>query len=440
MSSKVWTYFLIDRSNAKFATCKICKTIISRGGEGKNASTSPLLNHLRRHHKKEHDNIVIETNEKTPSASTQMKITDFKKWDIHDKRAQNIHILIGEMICLDNQPLSIVENRGFKRLIEKIVLAYNIPSRTFLRDNVISRIFDSLSSKVSDLLLKSSYLSLTSDIWTCCHTNVTAHFISEDWEQHILVLSCENFNGSHSGSLISQKIFSSLNKWGIDRNKVHLVIRDSAANMKKGIRDCDFDSESCFSHTLQLVINDALKSQRAVSDMITISRKIVSHFNHSSQACDELSTIQEELSEELLKVVQDVPTRWNSTFYMLGRLLKLRRSITIFSNENTNYSSNLTNNQWDLLKSTVSLLKPFEEITRAVSLEFSLISDVDPFIRTLKNFLGKTENLYGVGTLIDQLKIELEERFKMVLRNPNYLNATFLDPRYKIAFFDDEPY
>ena len=35
------------------------------------------------------------------------------KWDINDARAQRVHKFMMEMIALDNQPFSLVEDLGF---------------------------------------------------------------------------------------------------------------------------------------------------------------------------------------------------------------------------------------------------------------------------------------------------------------------------------------
>ena len=42
------------------------------------------------------------------------------------------------------------------------------------------------------------------------------------------------------------------------------------------------ESISCFLHSLQLVLHDAIFVQRKIVDIIAKCRKIVSHFNHSS--------------------------------------------------------------------------------------------------------------------------------------------------------------
>lgn len=62
-------------------------------------------------------------------------------------------------------------------------------------------------------------------------------------------------------------------------------------------------------YTFQLVVTEALKSQRTIIDLIAASRKIVTHFNHSPAACYKLKAIQGELNKPTLKLVQEVQTR-----------------------------------------------------------------------------------------------------------------------------------
>jgi len=64
------------------------------------------------------------------------------------------------------------------------------------------------------------------------------------------------------------------------------VPRDSGANiiMIKGLNLASVPNFSCFAHTLQLVIDDGIKSQRAVSDVSARPRKVATHFNNSVPA------------------------------------------------------------------------------------------------------------------------------------------------------------
>jgi len=51
-----------------------------------------------------------------------------KQWDINDARAKAVHQRLGEMITLDYQPMSIVEDMGFGRFVNILELKYNLPS------------------------------------------------------------------------------------------------------------------------------------------------------------------------------------------------------------------------------------------------------------------------------------------------------------------------
>ena len=55
--------------------------------------------------------------EKDLSTSKQLSLMEVqdrgRKWDINDARAQRVHKFVMEMIALDNQPFSLVEDLGF---------------------------------------------------------------------------------------------------------------------------------------------------------------------------------------------------------------------------------------------------------------------------------------------------------------------------------------
>ena len=61
-------------------------------------------------------------------------------WDINDPRAQRVHRLIGEMIAIDTQPFSIVENEGFTNLLKALEPRYSLPSRRYMTETVLPRI------------------------------------------------------------------------------------------------------------------------------------------------------------------------------------------------------------------------------------------------------------------------------------------------------------
>ena len=68
------------------------------------------------------------------------------------------------------------------------------------------------------------------------------------------MLSVEELQGSHTGSNICEKFNAMLIEWKIEKENVHLVLRDNASNMDKAMRDAGVASYGCFAHSLHLLL------------------------------------------------------------------------------------------------------------------------------------------------------------------------------------------
>ncbi|XP_069963284.1 zinc finger BED domain-containing protein 4-like [Bactrocera oleae] len=301
--------------------------------------------------------------------------------------------------------------------------------------------YDRIYEKIKRNISSAFAISVTSDIWTCLHNNAsflsfTAHWISPEFKLEHGVLAIKPFSGSHTGENIAMELNNIANRWDIEHTKIHLFIHDSGANIVKGVRLAKYDSARCFLHTLQRAINESLKIQTEVTATIAAGRRLVTHFNHSGLAQEKLLRIQKELSLPEHQLVQDVSTRWNSTFYMIERLLEQKRAISLYVADHDTLI-NLTAQQWNLMEQCINLLKPFEEITKITSFGLSCVSEVIPHVTALKKYLDKTgteQRTPDLSHMRASLKAELETRFTSISQDSNYLIATYLDPRFKTNY------
>ena len=230
------------------------------------------------------------------------------------------------------------------------------------------------------------YLSCTTDIWSSVAQDsmlsLTAHCIDSDFSRVSMVLQSATFNTSHTGENIATLITTCLNTWSVE-DKLACIVRDNGANFVAGLRNANLPNIPCLAHTLQLVIDDGVLAQPCVINLFAASRKLVGHFKCSNVNLHALGCIQDQFNLKKHCLIQDEPTRWNTSYYMLDHLIEQRQAICAECRVN----SELSAQQWQLAEKVVKVLKPFEEATVAVSSEGASAALTIPIVNSLKHFL-----------------------------------------------------
>ena len=152
------------------------------------------------------------------------------------------------------------------------------------------------------------------------------------------------------------------NEYGI-LAKVFVILRDNASNMARAMRVGGYTTYGCFAHSEQLCLTKVYENQRATNDMVHRVRKIVSHFHKSAKGTEQLQKIQVSLNLPQHKLIQDVETRWNSTYYMLKRIIEQRASISQYLEDHDVSVRPLDGNDWKLAKALTTVFHTFEEVS-----------------------------------------------------------------------------
>jgi hypothetical protein len=465
--SLVWKYFTASTSDSSLTLCNLCNAKVSRGGTtSKRQTTTGMLNHLKNKHQTEYESETKKKCQQQKRAASPSNLAGSSKskprqmtlietiqktqvWDISSPKAKAIHAKIAEMIAVDIQPISIVENQGFKRLMGKVCPNYNIPSRKYFAEVILPDIYTKLFAKIKDLVSASNYLSLTTDIWTATTANkafisLTAQWLSPNFELNRAVLRVKHFPESHSALNISEELHTCLNSFDIPFTKVHVVLRDKGANMVAGVRESGLTSLTCFIHMLQLCISSAILSQQSVSNILSTCRALATHLNHSPKATYQFEMLQKQLGLSTHKLKQDVRTRWNSTYYMLQRFLEQRPVIAAYTavtaDQNLADTNQISAYQWTIIEKLVNLLKPFEELTLENSQHNATSSLIIPSILALELFIkkvidtdkNKPGNFSGIITMAEVLQNSLKTKSETYLSNKLLAISTFIDPRFKL--------
>ncbi|XP_056391730.1 zinc finger BED domain-containing protein 4-like isoform X2 [Hyla sarda] len=396
--SAVWKYFTISEKDIKFAICNICSAEISKGGAvARHFSTTGLIYHLKARHPNQHAEYSQATKLKTPTSTTPSIATAFervKKFANDSAKAQDITEKLIEFIALDDQPFSVVEDIGFRRLLGHIEPRYTLPSRRYLAETCLPKMFDRIAKHIHELMSTDiPAISFTTDIWSSDVSptsllSLTAQWIDTDFNLKNILLHAQKFVGSHTAAAISETLETMLETWHIDKSKVHLIVRDNARNMVKAMENSGIQSIPCMAHTLQLAVNEGVLSQRSISEITATGRKIVGHFKHSILAYSRLQDVQVQFGMPPTRLQQDVATRLNSTYYMLESLIDLKRVLAAYMSDHE-LPVTLSSHQWMLMENIVSLLAPFEQLTKEISSSNASVAEVITLITALKRLLAK---------------------------------------------------
>ena len=122
--SPVWEFYCLSE-DTKYAICKACNMLVSRGGgTTKSYNTTNLVAHLKANHADEYAKFTELKTKKDSERETARKdrtrsggigglrqltlhgsTERVQQWDINDTRATSIHKRLREMIALDCQPV-----------------------------------------------------------------------------------------------------------------------------------------------------------------------------------------------------------------------------------------------------------------------------------------------------------------------------------------------
>lgn len=229
--------------------------------------------------------------------------------------------------------------------------------------------FKKTKETVQSQLQQSKYIALSTDGWSSKpndnYLTVTAHFIGEDAELKSYMLECAQFSDRHTAENLANLVKQIAEEWNIS-NKIVAVSSDNASNIKGAIKHNNWKQIPCFAHTLNLVVQNALLK---IKDTQIKTKNIVELFKRSPLACERLRTMQENLGEPMLKVKQDIVTRWNSTYDMFQRVLEIRNSLLSTLAIDYSATSTLNNEDIEVITAATELLSVFKDVTEEMSSE-----------------------------------------------------------------------
>jgi hypothetical protein len=144
-------------------------------------------------------------------------------------------------------------------------------------------------------------------------------------------------------------------------------------------------------------------------------------------------------------VIADNSTRWNSTYSMIHRALKLRTQIMLFCAMNTTdlKEDTLSQDEWTELEAIKSILRPFQEVTKWLegnvkNAHHGSIWEALPAIKLLLVHLEEQKEVHRTNYITTSVNLawtKLEEYYQLMDDTPAYAVALFLHPKFRFNYF-----
>lgn len=275
-------------------------------------------------------------------------------------------------------PLSLVDHESFKTFVSLLDPRYVVPCRKTL-NSMLERKHEDMKKKLKNDLKDLKDISITHDGWTSMNTEsfetFTGHFISQDWQLKSVAVETIKVEGSHTAEHIARNVQKVQQTWV--PNMKPIAVTDNAANEQKAFEILKWHRFGCYGHRINRIVSAALQVP-AISHIVGKGRKLVTYFHQSSSATDLLKVKQASILTGGAvghKLVQDVATRWNSTYLMLNRIMEQIPAIMATVTDPTlskSAASSLKNYVYSFEEQTtveklVEVLQPFYMATNIIS-------------------------------------------------------------------------
>lgn len=331
----------------------------------------------------------------------------------HETQVKLTSSLVNNLLIGCGLPVSLVEKEAFRRFFLDVDPKYRLPSRCHVTDKLIPQAKEKQVVNVNSQLEEARHVSLTVDIWTDrrmhSYIAITVHLFI-NWEAKSHLLHFKAFKGSHTGARIAAEVEKAIDEHGL-RGKVVHIVSDNASNMRKafellqqkavedgGVEDEgtmpvgeddmlddetlfedleeDDDSEvnqvihrhclsrlSCFAHSLQLAIKDAM--EKCVS-----ARPVMAKCSKMANCCHQSAVFREQFEVnfgEGRSIPSTNATRWSSLYHQVSSIVQLdEQLLTALLRQTGHDNLILTAKDMASLKEFVVILQPFSEVRAAL--------------------------------------------------------------------------
>ena len=362
-----------------------------------------------------------------------------------------------------------------------------IPSADTIRRRLSSTV-KSRQQSVLQMLPSHSKISIALDCWTSPFSQafmaITGYFIDSDWVYREVLLDFKPIYGAHTGANLSSALIETLTEHGIE-DRVFGLTTDNASNNKtlmESLQQVLPDGVIVIripylAHVIQLSLNQLLghikavpenettetkwtdqqskmaqqnaqQQQRGISSTLNKIRYLTIYMNASPQRRESFYNLQPQKVK--IAPIQDVKTRWNSTFLMLRRAKRLRSVFGPFCEEYARLDLLPDTEEWRQIDYLLYITEPFFDYTLQLSktrditahYTFKIYNRLFEHLKQSMKQLRRKRVLWKKQMLdaLEASRLKLDEYYSQTDHIRGYIFAicTMLAPVNKFQFFQTD--
>ena len=453
LQSWVWKHAQLSHADPEYVWCCVpgCKQS-ARKISRKDRTTSNIRHHLKSAHG---------IQEGTPPAASHNTLEKYSQPSPRPRCsavfAATLNNLITQFFVSNCLPFNVATTDSYRSLFKFATgESYDPPKRTKLTataDSLYNTMVEVLAADVKD-----NTISITTDAATLdnghSYITITAHYITQAMQMRDVTLMVQKMTGSHTGDYVSELLDLTVTAWNAEERCL-AVVTDNGANFVRGARLANTvqDELRCACHTLQLALKDGVAGEATLKQLCLDAQHVVVTIRRSQLLTDELHDIQkieiaaasvdelpgdeeEKSPVRALKLALNVPTRFNSLWILLSRLLQVKSAVqTVCRTRAALFDGKvLTPSQWETMAELLQILTPVRELCD--DLETSLrpsVSLLIPLTMQLCQLLGELHpnlKLDSCRAVCDKVRTRVYNR---MLRR--WTTRSVLSPCYSILAY-----
>lgn len=355
-------------------------------------------------------------------------------------------------IITHEYPLSIVDNIGFRRIVQAYQPLFTMDCRNAIESDILG-IYDVERVKTMEAIERNQgRVAVTTSMWSASNQKrgcmvITAHFIDDSWKLQSRILRFVYVPCPYTAQVLCDTLMDTFLEWNVDRKLSTITVDNCSTNeaMTPLLLE-KFDPSSmswsgslfhvrCASHILDFIVKDGLE---VTKDAIAKIRDSVRFWTGTPKREEKFEeTVRQLHIPSSKKLSLDCATRWNSTFFMLQTAIEYKDAFSRLEHYDTQFKTLPTEGDWELATDICGILQVFYDVAEFFSgTRYPTANSFFAQICKIKFALSKWDSCENV--VMQNMASKMAEKYDKYWENIHGILgvATVLDPRYKMSLIE----